>query len=584
MLAANPTPAEAAAAVASAPPRPPANQQQPQRPTDINRRSLSSTQLVPGQIPIPPVSNGAVPTPVPPKGPLGHPVPPAGPGMPPFDASRSPPGSKNLKHVPCKFFRQGACQAGKACPFSHSTDPSTESAPCKYFSKGNCKFGQKCALAHILPDGRRVNRPHHGGGHLSFHRMDPGYANHRSALHNSLMQANSGNVSQHTPNHSLGGRDEFPPLPGAQPIPQINRDSQASIQDPQFTSPRNEIALSSSTRTLGPLDATLPASIDRYDYSYFAKHGPFASSVPNTFGVDSPPPSLPNSVRGEATIHALRKSAFGEEDSVDELSRSGGLGSFSERLLHSAIRPRPKIYSSSYAGPHMMSGFGASRGLNATNDDDDDVLAFEEDLVPGSLTDLLTDRERHRRQSRADEDAVSSSFRNSFKSPTSGDAFGSPPVGSPGSWGPIINRHMREDDQHISGLGHVGSPLRNSFLMSETHSASRPIIRPSGSSVSALTQSLKTTHLNGGESAPAVLGEGIRASSKQIERTTSSPRLGSGKLVPAIDEEPETQFDLEVEETGPTKQVGGFSTVALSQRSAAYGFEVHGRFYDSGRS
>lgn len=67
--------------------------------------------------------------------------------------------SKNLSHVPCKFFKQGICQAGKSCPFSHDLDSSTgaDKLPCKYFQKGNCKFGLKCALAHYLPDGTRVN-------------------------------------------------------------------------------------------------------------------------------------------------------------------------------------------------------------------------------------------------------------------------------------------------------------------------------------------------------------------------------------------------------------------------------------------
>jgi hypothetical protein len=34
-------------------------------------------------------------------------------------------------HVPCKFFRQGTCQAGAACPFLHGE----LSQPCKYFQK-----------------------------------------------------------------------------------------------------------------------------------------------------------------------------------------------------------------------------------------------------------------------------------------------------------------------------------------------------------------------------------------------------------------------------------------------------------------
>ncbi len=37
-------------------------------------------------------------------------------------------------HVPCKFFRQGACQAGSACPFSHDLSTASETI-CKYFAK-----------------------------------------------------------------------------------------------------------------------------------------------------------------------------------------------------------------------------------------------------------------------------------------------------------------------------------------------------------------------------------------------------------------------------------------------------------------
>lgn len=67
---------------------------------------------------------------------------------------------KNYSHVPCKFFRQGSCQAGSSCPFSHSIDTNAaDQTPCEYFKRGNCKFGSKCANAHILDDGVRVNPP-----------------------------------------------------------------------------------------------------------------------------------------------------------------------------------------------------------------------------------------------------------------------------------------------------------------------------------------------------------------------------------------------------------------------------------------
>lgn len=60
--------------------------------------------------------------------------------------------TKDLSHVPCKFFRVGSCTAGSSCPFSHSVlEPGQQKDVCAWFVKGNCKFGHKCALAHVLP-------------------------------------------------------------------------------------------------------------------------------------------------------------------------------------------------------------------------------------------------------------------------------------------------------------------------------------------------------------------------------------------------------------------------------------------------
>ncbi|AOA64984.1 Zinc finger protein [Komagataella phaffii CBS 7435] len=72
------------------------------------------------------------------------------------NSSKSPT-SRNLSHVPCKFYRQGACQAGSSCPFSHTLTQTSQAATCKYFQKGTCKFGSKCALVHISPEGKKVN-------------------------------------------------------------------------------------------------------------------------------------------------------------------------------------------------------------------------------------------------------------------------------------------------------------------------------------------------------------------------------------------------------------------------------------------
>lgn len=60
--------------------------------------------------------------------------------------------TKDVSHVPCKFFRLSQCTAGASCPFSHQmAEPGQQKDTCQWFLKGNCKFGHKCALAHVLP-------------------------------------------------------------------------------------------------------------------------------------------------------------------------------------------------------------------------------------------------------------------------------------------------------------------------------------------------------------------------------------------------------------------------------------------------
>ncbi|KAL7272101.1 hypothetical protein RUND412_005111 [Rhizina undulata] len=571
------------------PPSSNSQQQQLPRPTS-GRRNVPATQPLSGQLP--PLQNGnstnVMPTPIPPQQqPHGQPPGiPMGPGVP-FDASRSPPGSKNLNHVPCKFFRQGACQAGKACPFSHSNDPASDQAPCKYFSKGNCKFGPKCALAHVLPDGRRINRPNFNGG-IQFGRMEASFTNHRSALHNSLMQANM--LSHHTPNHSFGNQDDFPVLP-AQSAGNGEHSLSSSLPDSRYGSPRDiepltMSPLASSQRTLGPLDATLPASFDRHDYSVYAKHGPYAASVPNKFGIDSPPPSLPSNTRTGGALQSLYASAFGDEESgsLGELSRSPRFGeeSFGNRILHSSLSsrwPKPQLLSASYARAENMERMlgDFSRERQPSDPITDGNFAFEEDFVPSSLQELLTPQERNRRMSRTDDEGVSN-IRHSLTG-TPGDIIGSPPVGSPSSgWGPIVMRGRRDEDHApLSSLGHVGSPLRNSFQHAEPSPTFRALNRTvsgdispfpgsptrANPTVSVLSQHFQRTRLSsrsdsyGSGEVPAV-SKGLTApNGKQMERAVSSSHSSNGKAVEPIDEEPEPETQFIMEEEEPANRSSG---------------------------
>ena len=69
--------------------------------------------------------------------------------------------ARNFKHVPCKFFKKGACQAGASCPFSHSVEAveAASRTPCKYFLQGNCRFGARCANSHNPADAPAVPPP-----------------------------------------------------------------------------------------------------------------------------------------------------------------------------------------------------------------------------------------------------------------------------------------------------------------------------------------------------------------------------------------------------------------------------------------
>ncbi|PGH12561.1 hypothetical protein AJ79_04182 [Helicocarpus griseus UAMH5409] len=486
-------------------------------------------------------------------------------GLQPFDMARSPPNpaSKNTKHVPCKFFRQGACQAGPACPFLHSTDSTIDSAPCKYFTKGNCKFGAKCALAHILPDGRRVNRPNipmgMGGGPLNLGgRVNPPHAFHTqdSALANSLLSQQR--VNGHGPRFSypypgqddMYGQQQQPPAPYDGGIPTIDA-GLVSDSGSKYGSPVDEPRLPMSPIGHTALDAPLPASFDSQGISYMARHGPVAASLPSKFGLDlsSPPsqrPAPPSDV-----LRNLHDTAFGLDS-----RRPSNLGSSppvvhdegsAQRLMHSQRMSRPKMLSASVPRPS---------GLN----DWDDSFTLEEDYLPTNLhDDVLTPQERMRRLSRTEQDGTSSRDFGGLGIAGAGSSkVGSPLASSPSRFGAIFaKQRQRKEEEGQAGLGHVGSPLRESSL--NFHAAS-PNLRPIGSrpnsgdvspfvaspsrqsSMSMISQQLSSTSLHPSSARHASSSAG--AAGNRLDRTVSSPVSTS-----RIDEEQsDLVFSMEEEE------------------------------------
>ncbi|KAJ5819688.1 Zinc finger CCCH-type [Penicillium riverlandense] len=496
-----------------------------------------------------------------------------------LDMARSPPnpGNKNTKHVPCKFFRQGACQAGPACPFLHSTDSAVDYAPCKYFTKGNCKFGAKCALAHILPDGRRVNRPTGGmsvgGSHLNLGgRVNPQtYVNQDSALTNSVLSQQR--MNGHEPRYAQ--QEDFPALHGQQQpnydtIPTIDA-GLASDPGSKYGSPADDVRfpMSPNHHHLTALDAPLPASFDSQGISHAARYGPVAASVPSKFGVElSPPTQRP----GAEAFRNLRD--FGQGS--DFRKHSSNIGSsppapddnIGPRFLHSSRPVKPRMLSASVPRPAALDDW-------AEGD-----FPMEEDYLPINLhDDVLTPQEKLRRLSRTDHD-LSSSHRDMSGLGMTSSSFsknGSPLASSPSRFGALFakQRQKKEDDTHGSSYPHIGSPLRESSLNpigspslgpigSRASQDGSPFVSSPGrqSSMSMISEQLSGMSLHPG---PVRLSSGTGPSSSgRLDRSMASP-LPTSK----IDEEEQSDLVFSMEEEEGNKRNSASWNSDTKEASAA---------------
>lgn len=499
--------------------------------------------------------------------------------------------------MPCKFFRQGACQAGNACPFSHDLGAAAENV-CKYFAKvshvlpfrtvlgleasdltkqGNCKFGPKCANIHVLPDGRRINYSKNGltigAAPIALTRVSAAqpttYHPTSSALTNSFLRA--GNVPPYSSTYqysssSTGGNDgKFHQL-GRQPslenglVPTI--DTPYSHPNSAYGSPREDERLGLGLSPVNPkglsvLDAPLPASFDSNGISHAARYGPWPSSMPSKFGIDSPSPSLNTSkdVRTSDTLKLLHTSAFGSSEHLNAMaspspaggapgsSAAAGVASgpgsspptaaqmpqpteeyFGKRAMHSSTR----LFMAKQSKMALSSSLPQQRG--GIDRDWDSAFPFleEADYVPDNLKDLLTPSERARRDSRvgpengvtngADGGAIVSGPSEIPVNNSGNPAitkFGSPlPTASPGSrWGSLFQRQKEDEptdpstSRRPSAFGHVGSPLRNASLVmgvgadlaaaASSAGGRRPSTgnRSSSENLSVLTQQLQRTRL-----------------------------------------------------------------------------------------
>ncbi|KAI1130131.1 hypothetical protein F5Y10DRAFT_276265 [Nemania abortiva] len=520
-----------------------------------------------------------------------------GPSHGRFDGPRSPP---NTSHVPCKFFRQGACQAGSACPFSHDLGAASETV-CKYFAKGNCKFGPKCANVHVLADGRRINYSKNGISigqplHLGNRISPTTYSNSNSALTNSFMRADA--TAPYSPSYGypIPPGDSFQTIdrrPSFENVPVI--DTTYSHTSSGYGSPREEdptrlgLGLSPvAAKGLSVLDAPLPASFDSNGISNAARYpaGPWPSSVPSQFGLDSPSPSL-NAAKDARTSEALKllhHSAFGSNDRLSSTVTGSSPPTqpsdeyFGRRPMHSSRYARPKVLSSS--APRVISG--------AIDRDWESEFPFlEEDYVPDNLKDLLTPAEKARRGSRAADDETNG-HRGNGSSPSiigisgtgtpnaeSTSKFGSPLASSPSRWGSLFQRQHEEQEakKHAIGAsagayGHIGSPLRQSSLSAEVM---RPRVASRSGSLEGLSDQLQRTRIDGngsgGESPLLHPHSHIpRPSGRNGERHVSSGSISSNARYATPIGEEDGEFVFKMDEDGDRD-----STIRAKKRTSGVG-------------
>lgn len=371
------------------------------------------------------------------------------------------------------------------------------------------------------------------------------------------MQANDPLVHQQ-PMYTYQPEGQLSPRfgPSTSNIPQLDT-SYALEPSSAYGSPPNESRLgaSPSQRGLSVLDAPLPSSFDSQGISHAARHGPFASSVPPRFGIESPPSSLPNRANlGNTALRDLHDSAFGDTANLDQVLH--GLGSsppvFDEKL---AFSKRP-LHSERFARQKMLSASLGTRPshfpMDTSGSEESDDEGVGEDLLPSSLHDLLP-QEKLRRFSRTNpEEENNPSFLSAQRRAVSSGhtpqdskvGSMSPLSASPSRYNSIwssrpSNRHDN-DLNGTSAFGHVGSPLRPSALRtSSLNVASSPTgdsspyvgspLRQTG--MSALTEQLQRNKLSDSTTATATAAKSAQASlhpgvSRSFSNGSSSGRNG----------------------------------------------------------
>ncbi|KAN0125919.1 hypothetical protein V8E52_001126 [Russula decolorans] len=362
--------------------------------------------------------------------------------------------TKDLSHVPCKFFKVGSCTAGVSCPFSHANnEPGQPKGVCAWFVKGNCKFGHKCALAHILPgQSMAMDRKNKKAAQLAANangqgkEAGKGGKSSKSGLQPGSGSGGSGSGTGATRNALLSGstaptrllqgsaRGPMPiPLKAAvspsAPAPPVqdtdfasyglpdesNKLPTAPAQNKSFASPPTEDGSLSEADDAAPevrIEQEAPdASND--PSSPLSFHTP---SAPRQMRLPEKPPDLgpigsPRSVSSHGQV--ARVNGFSPSTSPSQGAGILSTSPFSAPGAHSVFfsyENQPNLSDDSKSRSGIAASLGATHGWRpelppggALDGFSGEIVVEDEDLeefVPGSLSELLTPEEKSRRYSR----------------------------------------------------------------------------------------------------------------------------------------------------------------------------------------
>ncbi|WWD05682.1 hypothetical protein V865_003763 [Kwoniella europaea PYCC6329] len=336
-------------------------------------------------------------------------------------------GDKALSHVPCRFFKAGACTAGDSCPFSHAAPDAAKREICQWFLKGNCKFGHKCALAHVRPgEPMSMDRKNKKAAQLEARERGDSVGASSAPPPAPSSGAGTGNTNglgeSPRPLGIMRGRKNST-SPGeeqvASPVP-IKSALSTSMQSPQT----GRLPSSPLREPFGPPSGALPNSPNSAGFAHprgiqgFASSPSRPSPLSASFGASG-------SVPGPLSLKASSSNPLGSPLRPPVTTAPGFSSSFSHpSLLNQAHASSPTVpLSASFAGDNNSN---LHKSIWTRSDTPDEPLSPQrrrpipkptksnqdavfiddedhgEDFLPSSLSELLTPRERARRMSRRD--------------------------------------------------------------------------------------------------------------------------------------------------------------------------------------